>query len=47
MRRQLSRGEIHKQSIADHLCGVVVYKKGQEPFKQLLSNIKRCYSRKM
>jgi len=48
---QLSRGGVHKQSIADHLCEFMwrrrVQKLDQDPFKQLLSDIKRCYPGKM
>jgi len=51
MRRQLSRGGVHKQSIADHLCEFMwcrrVQKLDQDPFKQLLSDIKRCYPGRM
>jgi len=44
MCRQLSRGDIHKESIADHLCEFMwrrrVQKLGQDPFKQLLRHQK-------
>lgn len=47
MRRELSRGGVQKSSIADHLCEFMWRRRlrrfSQDPFKQLLIDIKRCY----
>jgi len=46
MRRELSRGGVRKDSLGDHLCEFLwrrIKKLGQDPFMQLLIDIKRCY----
>jgi len=50
MRRHLSRGA-HQENIAEHLCEFLwrrrVRKLNEDPFKQLIIDIKKCYPGKM
>jgi len=47
MRRQLSRGGVHSNKIADHMCEFMwrrrVRKLNIDPFDQLLQDIKKIY----